>query len=357
MTITELKWAYLTGAINEMKRPNQFLRRLLYGGTEDPVPTEDIEMSVLVKGRETAPFVRKNGEAIMVAGHSETFQTVSATNIRIKRPFTPSELLYTRRPGTAIFVGGPGDSQATAIQRHINRDLQLMADYITNAEEWLVAQTLQGVISYEVADQEVFQITFPRSVSSSITLSIFWDNADPTLPRPLADLHAVKRVMSDNVGLQPTDCILGQEAADALLELAESGNLDAFKTDSGVRSGTITFLTQFDADGAIFLGEMGGIRFWEYSRTVTHNGSSVSLIRPKYAEFIVANSAAAERVMYYGAIPDMRAMADGRLGQMQRFAKSWEQQDPSVMMALAASRPLPVPRRPDASVSVKVVSG
>lgn len=354
-TINELKWSFMTPAINEMKSPNMFLKRLLFPN-HVTLPTEDIEMSLLTKGRETAPFVRKNAEGVMVAGHAETFQTVSATNIRIKRPITPSDLLYTRRPGTTIFVNGRTSTQRSAIRAHINRDLQTLNDLITNSEEWLCAQALQGTISYEVADQEVFQITFPKPSGNNITLASgrAWDNADSTLPRPLQDVHAVKRVLSDEVGLQPTDAICGLTAANALLELAESGNLPAFKTDSGVSAGTISFVEQFNDDGAIFLGTMGGVRFWEYSRTVTHNGSSTALIRTDYVEF-VTRSPAAERVLYYGAIADMRTIT-GNLGQMERFAKSWEVEDPSAYMALAASRPLPVPRRPGAMVSMKVTN-
>lgn len=354
-TIPQLKWSYLTPAINEMSSPNQFLKRLLWGNSVT-LPVEDIELSQFDKARETAPFVRKNGEAVMVAGHSEKFQTVSGPNIRIKRPFTPSELLYNRRPGTTIFVNGGGQSQRAAIRQHINRDLQVMADLITNSEEWLCAQALTGSISYEVADAEVITITFPRSSNCvlSLTSGKAWDAADPTAPRPLADVHVIKRVFSDEVGLQPTDAICGINAAQALLELAESGNLPAFKTDSGVASGTITFVSQFNDDGAIFLGTMGGVRFWEYSRTVYHLGVSTPLIRDDYVEF-VSRSAASQRVMYYAAIPDMRAI-NGNLAQTERFAKSWEVEDPSAMMALAASRPLPVPRRPNAMVSLKVTN-
>ena len=41
----------------------------------------------------------------------------------------------------------------------------------------------------------------------------------------------------------------------------------------------------------------------------------------------------------------------------QRFSKSWVTKDPSQRLALLHSRPLPVPRRPGAMVSMKVVSG
>lgn len=353
-TINELKWASLTATVNEIKSPNQFLKRLLWSN-EEPKSTEDIEIGLISKGREIAPFVKKNGEGIMVAGYDETFQTVQPTNIRIKRPFTPSDLLYGRRPGTVIF--SPGASmQMSAIRRHIATDMKVMADYITNAEEYLCSMALQGTVTYEVADQEVFTITYPKPSAHNVTLSVFWDDADLTLPRPLKDVHSVKRLINGEVGLSVSDAICGIEAADALLELVESGNMKMLGLEGqNVQAGQVTFVSQFDNDGVIFLGNIGGIRFWEYGRTALLNGVATSMIRPKYVEF-VTRSAAAQRVMYYGAIPDMKAL-QGRLFQGRRFSKSWENEDPSVLMALTHSRPLPVPRRPGAMVSMKVVSG
>lgn len=353
-TISQLKWSSLTAAINEIRAPNQFLRRLLYGNVQT-LSTEDIELSVLNRGRKTAPFVRKNGEGIMISGHDETFQTVQAPNIRIKRPLTPSDLLYTRRPGTAIFPDF--NSQQTAIQAHINRDLAALENDIVNAEEWLAAQTLRGEIEYEVADGEVFTITYPRSGThnTALTTARAWDNATLTNPRPLQDVHSIKRILSDSTGVQATDAICGRNAADALLNLAETGNLPALKTDSGISSGNISFIEQFNDDGAVFLGMLGGVRFWEYGREVEHTGSNESFIRTDYVEFVSSNSNIADRVMYYGAIPDMDALQGG-LWVGRRFSKSWTENDPSTMMVLAHSRPLPVPRRPDAQVSLKVAN-
>lgn len=353
MPISALQWETLTATINEIKSPNQHLNRRVYSN-HDPVSTEIIELGRLDKARETAPFVRKNSEAIMVAGHSESFQSVEPPNIRIKRPFTPSELFFGRRPGTVIFptVG----QQVSAIQAHINRDLQVMADLITNAEELLASQTLQAQISYSAAAQDSFQITFPRLGTHNITLGTFWDDADPTLPRPAADIHSVKRLISDAVGLSVTDMYLGLEAADAFLELAESGNIKLLGRDtSEIAAGQLSFNNQFTEDGVIALGQFSGVRVWEYSRTVSVNGVATPMIRPKYAEFI-AITPAAQFVKYYGAIPDMDAL-QGRLFQGERFSKSWKENDPSAQVFLTHTRPLPVPRRPNATVSMKVVSG
>lgn len=350
-TINELKWASLTGVVNEMKSPNQFLLRLLFGNKQT-VPTEDIEISVLTKNREIAPFVRKNGEALMVPGVGKSFQTVSAPNIRIKRPFTPSQLLYGRQPGTVIFP--TSQQQISAVQAHINRDLQAMSDMVTNTEEYMAAMALQGVLTYEVEDEEVFQITYPKPAGHTVTLATFWDDATPTDVEFNDNLHTAKKLVSDEVGLAVTDCILGSEAGSSFRSLVAGGHIKTLDLRD-VNGGTVTFVEQFREDGAIYLGSVDGIRFWEYPRTVSVNGVSTNLVRAKYAEF-VCTTPAADNVEYFGAIPDMKAF-NGNLFQAQRFSKSWEEEDPSAMMALLHSRPLPVPRRPGSTVSMKVVSG
>lgn len=353
MPIDELKQVTMTEVVNNIDSPNQFLKRLLFSRHRS-LPTETIEIDVVSRGREVAPFVRKNGEGIMVGARTAKGHSVEAPNIRIKRPLTSSELLYNREPGGVIY--NPTAAQvANRVQRQIADDLQDMGDMITNAEEWLCALAIQGTISYEVEDQEVFTITLPRPSANTIVLTTFWNDADKTKPRPLQNILAAKKVVADDGSPALTDAICGASAADAILELAESDNLPAFKRDSGISAGDITFASQFSDDGVIFLGTMGGIRFWSYPRTVSLNGSSVAMIRDKYVEF-VSRSPAADRVLYYAAIPDMTALR-GRRFVGERFSKSWEVQDPSVYMALVHSRPLPVTRRLGAHVSMKVISG
>lgn len=352
-SISLLSWQTLSALVNEIRSPNQFLRRLLYS-TTNTNHTETIDIGVVSRGREIAPFVRRDAEAVMVPGHSESMQQVTAPNIRIKKPFTPSPLLFGRRVDTSIYP--TQDEQLSAIERHIARDMQGMENMIVNAEEWLVSMALQAVLAYSVADQEVFTITYPRPGACNITLTTFWNDATPANVKLFKDtIHAVKRVFSDQAVGQPTDCILGTEAADALLNLVEGGNIKMLDTRSVV-AGVVDFTQQFNDDGVIYLGTIGGIRFWEYGRTATLNGTTKYMIRAKYAEFISVNNATAHRVMEYGAISDIKALRE-RTYVARRFAKSWEVEDPSSMIALEASRPLPVPRRPAATVSVKVVSG
>lgn len=348
-TIPELRWRSLTGVVDQMKPASNFLTQLLYP-VEDPKSTETIDLSVVISGREMAPFVKVNGEGVLVSGTTKKFQTVQPANIRIKQPFTPSQLLYDREPGTAIYVTNPA-SQRAAIRRHIARDLQYMENLIQNRIEWMVAQTLRGAIDYE-GDHDVFTITIPRSASFDIaSVTPYWDDSTPADVDILGLVDAVKELMGENEGLAPTDAIMGTLANDSFRKV----NLVQKLTDIGrTEVGDLNFASQFQASGAQYRGTFGGIRWWYYPRQLTNeDGTATSLIRSQYVEFVHVGPAA-ERVLYYGAIPDMDAL-DGGSFVGRRFAKSWRVEDPSAVMALVHTRPLPWPRRPNASVSVKVV--
>lgn len=346
-TIECLQWASLTQAINEIKSPNQFIKKLLFGDHQ-PQATENIEFGVFTGDREVAPFVERDGEAIPVSGYGEVFQTVSPPNIRIKRPVKPSTLLFNRHPGEVIFIESQ-DQLVSAAERHVARDVKRLADLITNAEEYLCALALRGVISYTAADEANFTITLPKPSGNNVTLSLFWDGGSED---PAADFATAKKLISDEVGLQPTDCIMGSEAMDAFMA---SDAVKAILDQRNIQAGQLSLEEQFRDDGAIYLGRFCGVKCWGYPRTVKVAGVATDLIRAKYVEFVCA-TAAAENVLYYGAIPDLDAF-EGRLFVAERFSKSWMQQDPSVMQMLAHSRPLPIPRRPGSMVSMKVVSG
>lgn len=358
--IDELSWRSLTAAVNEIKSPNTFLQKMLWP-THQTVPTEIIELSVLSRDRAMAPLVKKNGAAILVGGHDTAFQIVQPPNIRIKMPFTPSELLFGRKAGTALEVTAQTMSQA--IQNHVAIDLQGMSDLVANTTEYLCSQALQGTLSYNVNDQESYQLTFAVPGANIVTLSTFWDDGTVANVQMEENFMSAKLLASDAVGLNVTDVILGATAAKYFQRVVKAQLLSGTAinwTPFGQVSGGVNLQAKYADDGSYLLGVFCGVNVWAYARTIPvpgANGATVStaLIRDKYAEFI-CNTPAAERVLYYGAIADMGTIQAGTF-QTERFSKSWMEEDPSVMMALLASRPLPCHRRPGSVVSFKVISG
>ncbi len=344
-----LSWSTLTPAVNEMKAPNSFLKNMVFS-RDITVPTRNIELSFLNRARKIAPFVERDGAAIMTTGRDETFRVITPPHIRVKRAMTPSELLDKRRPGSVIFPGAGGIR--SAMREYMASELAMLGDDITNSEEYLCALALRGAVSYSVADESSFTITFPRSASHDITLA-GTDTWDDALSSPRADFLTAAQLINDAVSLNATDVIMGADAADAFVANSE---VQTLLDPRRLITGSVDLTQQFSEAGAMFLGTyVHGIRIWRYARKVEVNGVSTDLIRPKYAEF-VARVPAAQFVVYYGAIEDMKAIGAGRVLQSKRFSKSWEQEDPSARMLLVESNPMPVMRRPDATVSMQVLA-
>lgn len=350
-SLDELKYIHMTAMVNRIKSPRRFLQKLMFDGKHQSINTEHVEIDQLIGARQTAPFVRKNGEAIMVGGYTSKKSVVEAPNIRIKRPFEPSQLLFGRKPGAGIWVSA--DEQISALDQHIARDLQRMADMCSNTEEWMAAQILTGTIFYSVSDQETYTITFPKPAGNTVDVSAAAPWTNQTTSEPEEDFHAAKSVVSEEESVTIDVAVFGLEAAKAFRKNAKVRDL--LQTPGMITTGNLDFTRQFTEDGAIFIGNYCGIACWEYSPTISVEGVTTSLIRPKWVEFI-ATGASAEWIQYYAAIPDMEALEGGSwIGE--RFSKSWLEKDPSAMWALLHSRPLPVMRRPGAVYSLKVIAG
>lgn len=346
-----LSWSSLTPAVNEVKSPNSFIKELLFGRVVT-VPTRNIETSLIVRGRRIAPFVKRNGAAIMTEGADQSFTVFQPAHIRIKRPMNPSELLNKRRAGSVIFPGADGIS--AAMRQYMADELGYLMMDVDESEEYLAAGALRGVVDYESGDEAAFTVTYPRSSTHSYALGA-GSRWNESTSNKRGDFLDAAQLINDDVGLNCTDVLLGADAADAFLADA-SGELDTLLELRRLATGTIDLTQQFQESGAMFLGEfVHGIRVWRYARQTQVGSSSYDLIRPKFAEF-VCRSPAAQFVSYYGAIEDMKAIGAGRVLQSKRFSKSWEEEDPSARMLLVESNPLLVPRRPDATVSVQVLA-
>jgi hypothetical protein len=236
----------------------------------------------------------------------------------------------------------------------LSREMSSMMRKIQNAEEYLCAQALRGVISYQSEEGVSFEVDFGRDPSLDIVLSgaDLWSASTSS---PKADSLFASELINDFSEGNATDLVLGKTARDAFLSNAEVLAQLVYRGEN-IKQGMLDLTTQFRDDGALFLGSfVHGLRVWSYARQVTlPDGTQFDLIRPDYAEFIW-RSPEAERVVYYGGIRDMKAIGSGRVLEAKRFSKSWEVEDPSARMMLIESNPLPCNRRSDTSVSMKVV--
>jgi len=349
--IPELEWRVLTELVNEIKGPQTFLQNYLFSNHRT-LPTRFFEIPTIRGNRAMAGFTAPDAEALMIEGLGTESKLIGGISQRLKKAFTPTPLLFNRQLDHVVQLTDGGD-QRSMVMQHIARDTQRMVDMSVNSIEYLASQSLTGVISYTSEEDGVaFLLDFGKSAENTVVLTgtALWTDA---LSNPGSDVLDAKRRQSDVLGLAPTDVIMGQEAADAWLANAKiQAQMDNRRLASG--SGQ-DLTTQFNDQGVIFLGNMFGVNWWEYSRSIVVPGVGlVPLVAPKMAHF-VTRSPAAEQVLYFTAISDMEAFMGGVL-QAERFSKSWFEHDPSALIQLTETHPLPVLRRPDSIYSVQVVA-
>lgn len=354
-TDNQLGWAFLTGAINEVKPDARFMRQLFFP-TERTVPTETIELSYFDGERKLAPFVEVNGEAIAVPGRSQRFANVMAPNIRLKRPMEAYEFLTRRRPGTAIFVGQSevqsGYSAAIAEDTEIlgsmidNRIEQMCSEMVSTAAYTYTGSVAEG----DRAVQASFSVTFPRAIALDVTLTggNLWEdatNSEGGTSNPRTTFADAKFQLS-KFGVQPTFAVMGRHAAQAFM--THSKVQTQLENTRDIAFGSLSEENNFTDQGAMYLGRYMGMDCWEYSRTYEDQTASLNELYFLNQDLVVFGSPQAQRdnIIYYGAIPDHDAIEGGLLVS-QRFSKSWVTKDPSVRVQLVHSRPLPVLRRPN----------
>lgn len=351
-----LGWAWQSGFVNRVKRPSSFLKTLIFGGRSENLPTESVELSFREGERLLAPFVEVNSEAIPVGSRSTTFATVSTPNIRIKRPMEAYNVFNRRLPGSGVFISG-GGQVARARRAAIAEDLEYMVDLIENREEWMVAQLIDSMdngflnLEYKVEDRASWRLRIPRSTDMDVTLTNSW-NGGGTGADIQGDTMFVKRLFSKHINAPLSTCVMGSTASDYFQKNTTVQNL---LDKRNISAGALSLISQFNESGAIYLGRVFGVDFWEYSREYTDGGSSAPFIDPTHAIWIAGGRALADSKILYGAIPDHGAFEAGNFVG-KRFSKSWKEEDPSVYVQLMQTRPLPYIRQPNAFVVMDVIT-
>jgi hypothetical protein len=343
----------MSEVVNRREKGKKALTAMLFPPSREVLLTgETVQIDELTGTTGMAPFVEKDGKAVTIDrlnGSSYNFETPA---INIKRPLTCNDLLLKRQAGESVIYRNGVDIYGQAAERQIAEDLIEMDEAIENRIEWMAAKLLQGSIEYSVEGKASFKVSTAKPDGNEYIVSTRWDapGADP-----LADIKTAKRVVQPVSGPGFMTAICGEGASDALTTLFSTGAVKSIGTTSGVQAGMGSLIEEWQANGMLYLGTLGGIPFFEYAGKYLDDNTGVStpLIRTDYVEYI-ARPQASSHTLYYGAIRDMEAIMNG-MHIARRFATSDIDKDAGTYIAWLKSRPFPWMKRPDWNVSTKVV--
>jgi hypothetical protein len=165
-----------------------------------------------------------------------------------------------------------------------------------------------------------------------------------------------KAIVAGYRGPIPNIAICGANAAKALRALIAAGTIK-LDVNSGVDVGRANLLSRIQDDGMMYMGRIFDMDWWEYLGTYLADGTlaSTALIRADYVEYFSTSPAGLDsRRMFFGLIPDLRAIMTGQ-ARTERYVESKEPGfDQDSYEGCLKTRPFPWIYRPDWYVSQKV---
>lgn len=332
----------MTRVVNTLFPPARFFMQTFFGGPVEEHTTELVDIDIVQGARRVAAYTRASAKSTPLAREKFTTASLRLPYIKLNRSLEAVQTLL-RQPGETIF------SQLTPMERaarQMAKDMKDLNDAISRAEELQAAQAIidaKVIIKGAEVDAE---IDFNRDAALTFSAAAPWD-----LPNPgIWDfLRSTTALIFSKSGFTPNRIIMGANAMSAFLKDPETLEL---LDNRRIAAGSINVDQSVTAEfpTARFFGSFGGFEFWEYYEVYNHPDTDV-VTKLVPDDYIVFTSAGMECTAHYGVIKDF-----GALIPLKRFAKSFEEQDPSQLTMLVQSAPAMVNHTPNATAKVKVTN-
>lgn len=302
-----------------------------------------------------APFVKVGTKAVIMNRGNGTSYTIETPFINIKRPMTYSTKLAKRIIGGNVFSNDRGQI-LQIIRNEITKDVDVLNKLVDNRLEWMAAMMFTGTVSYESEGGDSFTIATGKAAGSAV--SHLWSVTDSS-DVILEDIRDAKATVSAARGPIPDTAVCGSQAAAALRARIMAGRLK-LDTTSGIDIGHANMLSNIEQNGMIYIGRIANVDFWEYLGTYVADTTGVvtPLIRINAVEyFSMAPAAVASRKMWFGLIPDLKAILEGNAVTERYLTSKAPDEDQGTYEGILKTRPFPWFFRPDWMVTQLVTAG
>ena len=335
--------ASLLGAFGAMDRIVPVLLDLFFP-MEQTFTTQEVYFDKVTRARRLAPFVVPT-----VAGKPEPSR--SYTTLGFRPPYLkPKHIIeptktQKRRAGEMLL----GDlTLRERFELALVDNMKMEDDEITRREEWMAAQLLMtGSMICQGPDHPAVLINLNRPAGNSITLTGALTWGSPGVD-PLENLQDWAAYVQSVSGAHPGTVVMDPKAGRAftrspgVLQVMNSfrqtqGNINLAGVVTGGAYG----------NEAKFLGSLGEFDVWQYQQLywdelggpLGANGQPLGIVRQFMPDnsVIMGNPDACGGVRTYGAILDLETLLP-----LSRFPKVWPERDPSAMLSMTQSAPLPL---------------
>lgn len=295
-------------------------------------------------GRKLAPYCSPKVGGVVLAGKGFTTKTITLPYIKIKSPTSALEAL-SRAPGETIYDSAMNPMQRAAAK--LGEDMAEIRDQILRRLEWNAAQLLDtGKIDID-QNGVVLEIDFGMKSAHKevLTGTDVWSNAASD---PILDLEKWAEMQGQDSGIYPSDAILG---ADALAAFRTNAAVLKYLDNRNISIGQMAPAAPAPGLRFIMRVESAGLDLWSYPESYYDEATSAA------AKFVPAKkvwlcSRRAYTAQHYGLVKDLKAGT----AAVRFFAKTWQEEDPSVQWLLVQSAPLVAMHQPDAFGSYQVLT-
>lgn len=332
----------MTQATLELKVPGNFFRSTFFNRAPEEHQHETVDLDLFKGQRRIAPYTRSTSKSKPLARSNFKTGGFTIPYIKLSRSLEAAQTLL-RQIGENIYSP---KTPAQRAQDQIVKDLFEIEEAIVRAEELQAAQAIVNakvIIKGEEVDAEI-DLQRDAALSFTVAAADLWTAATADIHKQLREYA---RLVYSKSGFTPNMLIAGSAALDAFF-----ANTDVQSLLDNRRLGVGSIGTQPSTQpfpGARFYGDFAGYEIWEYYELYLDEADNLEKLLVPTDRIILA-STGMKCIPHYGPIKDF-----GALQPLRRFAKSIEEQDPSVKTAIVQTAPAFINHNPDATASIKVV--
>jgi major capsid protein E len=334
MAIDMFQTRTMLRAIEQILTPTLWLRNTIFGSVENHT-TKYVDIDIQKGNRKLAAYVSPLLPGKTVTREGFVTNTYEPPYTK-ERMITTAQDFLNRDMGTNVYSGA--STPQDKAQRQLGKDLRTLMMRVDRTEEVQAAEAIQTGIVTAIGDGMSATINFGMLSSHKpvLTGTDTWD--DLANSDPLADLKTWRNLVKKDSGLVPRDVILGENA---IAYLIRNTTVKSLMDNRRITMGEIKPDTL--PDGVTYWGHLNeaNLDVWEYTDWYYNVGTAQDepLIDP---DKVIMWARGARATRHYGMIQDLEASF-----VVPRFAKSWEEKDPSARMLLMQSAPLLAPHQID----------
>lgn len=332
----------MTQAVLQMKPVPNFFRSTFFRRPAETHNTLIVDIDIYKGQAKVAPYTKVTSKSKPVSRTEFKTGAFTIPYIKISRSLTAVQTLM-RSPGEDIYSGRTPQQRA---EEQLAKDLRELEEMIQRAEELQAAQAITNakiIIKGEEVDAEI-DLGRDPALTFTVAGADLWTAGT-------ADIHAqlreYARLVFSKSGFTPDVLIAGPAALDAFFANVQ---VQSLLDNRRLVTGQVqTAPSTAPFPGARSYGEFAGYDLWESHEFYLDDADNLE--KPFVPEdSIILASRNMRCVPHYGPILDF-----GSLQSVRRFAKSIEEQDPSVKTAILQSAPAMINHDPDATAKIKVV--